>query len=144
MKKSFIILAALAVAVVAVGASSATAQPPIQVDFVKHAPDPAVFVFEGSVAGAVTGSLASHLVTLNAVTGPIYHVTFEWNVTAGTKSFTADTSGTWNTLTGAVVMNGRVVAGYLKGAQVHEEGQLLDPASLTFGGFLRLLPGTAE
>ena len=40
-------------------------------------------------------------------------------------------------------MNGRVTEGYMLGAQVHEEGQLIDPASLTFAGFLRLLPSTA-
>jgi hypothetical protein len=40
-------------------------------------------------------------------------------------------------------MNGTVVDGYLLGAQVHEEGRLLDPATLHFAGFLRLMPGSA-
>jgi hypothetical protein len=40
-------------------------------------------------------------------------------------------------------MNGTVVEGFLEGAQVHEEGQLVDPAALRFQGSIRLMPGTA-
>jgi hypothetical protein len=95
------------------------------------------------VKGAVTGTLASTAVSFEAGPGGINHVTFEWTVTAGSKSFVALTTGIWNTHTGAVVMNGRVTSGYLNGARVHEEGRLVDAATLTFAGFLRLLPSTA-
>ena len=101
-------------------------------------------MFEGTTSGAAPGLLTSNLVSKDATTGPILHITFDWIVSSGTKSFTARTSGTWNTQSGHVVMNGHVIAGYLNGAQVHEEGQLVDPDSLTFKGFLRLLPATAE
>jgi hypothetical protein len=143
MKKSLVVLVALVAVVCAVGASSAPAAPPLQVDWVKHVVNPASFEFAGATTGDAPGTLASKLVSLDASTGPILHVTFDWIVTSGSKSFTARTSGTWNTNTGRVVMNGRVIAGYLLGAQVHEEGQLVDPGTLTFEGFLRLLPNTA-
>jgi hypothetical protein len=145
MKKSLLtlVLPALAAASFAVSAPTATAASPVEVDFVKHATDPTQFVFGGTVSGGVSGGLTSRLVSLDAVSGPVYHVTFEWSVSAGAMWFTARTSGIWNTLTGSVVMDGRVIAGYLDGAQVHEEGQLVDPSTLTFAGFLRLLPDTA-
>ena len=40
-------------------------------------------------------------------------------------------------------MNGTVISGFMLGAQVHEAGQLVDPASLEFVGSIRLLPATA-
>jgi hypothetical protein len=39
-------------------------------------------------------------------------------------------------------MNGRVIKGYLEGARVHEKGQLIDPATLRFGGTIRIMPET--
>src|SRR4029079_11497690 len=131
-------------AVGALGASSAGAAAPLQVDWAKQVVDPASFVFEGTTTGAARGQMSSRLVSLDASTGPILHVTFDWTVTSGSRSFTARTSGTWNTGTGRVVMNGRVIEGWLLGAQVHEEGQLVDRAKLGFAGFLRLLPNTAS
>jgi hypothetical protein len=146
MKKSLVMLAlvALTVAALAIEAGTATAAPPVQVDWVKHVVDPANFVFEGTTSGDAPGTLTSKLVSLDAAAGPILHVTFDWIVSSGSKSFTARTSGIWNTNTGSVVMNGRVIVGYLNGAQVHEEGQLIDPATLSFQGFLQLLPNTAD
>ena len=146
MKKSLLTLALVAVAAtaLAIEAGSVTAAPPVQVDWVKHVVDRDHFVFEGTTSGAAPGLLKSNLVGKPVTTGPILHITFDWMVSSGSKSFTARTSGTWNTKTGHVVMNGQVIDGYLYGAQVHEEGQLVDPATLTFEGFLRLLPATAE
>jgi hypothetical protein len=40
-------------------------------------------------------------------------------------------------------MDGTVVDGFLQGAQVHEEGQLVDPATLGFEGTIRVMPSTA-
>jgi hypothetical protein len=62
---------------------------------------------------------------------------------AGDQSFTALTSGIWNTDIGQVTLNGRVVSGYLDGAQVHEQGHLIDPTTLTFAGVIQLMPATA-
>jgi hypothetical protein len=145
MPNLLLMLAAL-VASTALGGSAASASSaPVQVDFVKHVVDPGNLVFEGTVSGGVNGSLTSRLVSLNRVSGPNYHITFDWIVSAGEQSFAARTTGIWNTLTGRVGLNGKVISsGYLSGAQVHEEGHLVDPSSLTFAGFLRLLPATAD
>jgi len=141
------LLAGAALAVAGAPAASAS-NAPLHVNFVKHLVDPQTFTFAGSVNGDVDGNLVSRLVSLsgagpNGTDGPIYKITFDWIVSAGGKSFTARTSGMWNTGTGQVVMNGSVVSGYLDGAQVHEEGRLVDPSTLTFAGFLRLMPATA-
>jgi hypothetical protein len=142
MKKVLLTLAAIA-AIAAPASAASAASAPVQVDFVKHWVGPG-YVFQGTTSGAVSGSLTSQLVSLDNVSGPIYHVTFDWIVSAGAQSFTARTAGTWNTLTGQVVLDGTVISsGYLSGAQVHEEGHLIDPATLTFAGFLRLMPATA-
>jgi hypothetical protein len=139
MRRVLLALVALAAsaALAAPGASASSAQ-------VQHGVDPVNLVFEGSTSGGASGTLTSRLVSLNNVTGPVYHVTFDWIVSAGAQSFTARTTGTWNTVTGSVVMNGRVISsGYLSGAQVHEAGHLVDPATLTFAGSLWLMPATA-
>ena len=61
----------------------------------------------------------------------------------GGESFTAHLSGVLNNVTGAVIMNGTVVDGFLQGAQVHEEGQLVDAATLRFEGTIQVMPATA-
>ena len=138
-----ILLVGCAFAVATAPAATAS-NAPLRVDFIKHVVDPANLVFEGTVSDDVDGSLVSKLVTLNGIDGPNYNITFDWNVSAGDKSFTARTTGTWNTDTGQVVMNGTIIAGYLNGAQVHEQGHLVDPATLTFEGVLQLMPATAD
>jgi hypothetical protein len=141
-KLTLIVLCLGAVVAAAVPAANAS-NAPLQISFDKHVTDPAAFIFAGTTGGDISGTLTSNLVSLNASTGPNLHITFDWTVTAGTESFTARTEGIWNTKTGSVVMNGTVIDGYLLGAQVHEEGQLVNPATLEFVGFLRLMPATA-
>jgi hypothetical protein len=68
-------------------------------------------------------------------------VTFDWIIDAGERSFVADLRGTLNTNTGRVVMNGTVVEGWLLGARVHEQGQLVDPETLRFVGQIRVMRG---
>jgi hypothetical protein len=127
----------------AVGASTAAAESaPVRLSFEKSILDPAAGVWEGTTAGDVAGALRTELRSLQ-VTGPIWHVTFDWIVTAGPQSFTARLSGILNTATGAVIMNGSVIDGWLEGAQVHEAGQLVDAATLRFQGSIRLMPATA-
>jgi hypothetical protein len=128
--------AALVVAAPAVSASSA----PVRLDFAKTATAPGVW--HGSVSGDIGGALTTRLIALE-VTAPIWHVTFDWIVDAGAASFTARLDGILNTETGAVVMDGTVISGFLLGAQVHEQGQLVDPAALEFVGSIRLMPATA-
>jgi hypothetical protein len=107
-------------------------------------------VFTGTVDGAVSGTLKSTLLeaTENGK-GTITLVTFEWaiadgNLSDGDQSFTAVASGTLNSSTGKVVMNGEVVSGYLAGAKFIEEGQLVDPATFRFQGSMKLVVNTAD
>jgi hypothetical protein len=145
MRKLLLMLAPFVAGAALLASTASASNAPLQVDFVKHVVDPVNLIFQGTASGAVTGSLTSRLVSLQGVSGPVYHITFDWIVSAGSQSFTARTTGIWNTSTGDVVMNGEVVSsGYLSGAQVHEEGHLVDPSTLTFAGFLQLMPATAE
>ena len=59
----------------------------------------------------------------------------------GPKSFVARTTGTFDTITGRVVMDGVVTSGWHAGAPVHEEGQLIDSATFTFAGTIEIRPG---
>lgn len=116
-------------------------------------------VWIGTVAGDITGTLQTQMTDVR-VSGPIWHVRFEWTITAADpfasrpgapldihssqttmmsgQSFVADLSGVLNNETGAVVMNGTVVEGNLRGAQVHEEGQLIDADTLRFQGTIQV------
>ena len=87
-------------------------------------------------------ALTTRLTSLR-VSGPIWHVRFDWIVHAGAQSFVADLGGILNTDTGRVVMDGTVVDGWLRGARVHEEGQLVDSQTLHFVGTIRLMPASA-
>ena len=130
--------ALVAVAVPAAGASNA----PVRITFDKSLSSPGEW--QGDIGGDIVavGGLKSVLLELE-VSGPIWHVTFDWIITAGQSSFTARLSGVLNTKTGKVVMDGNVISGYLLGAQVHEEGQLVNPDTFEFVGSIRLMPATA-
>ena len=125
-------------------ASPASASAPLSLMFEKETV--AAGVWEGSVLGDIDGGLTTVLTSCNGpnpCSGPIWHVEFDWIVDAGAESFTPQNSGTHNNVTGAVVMNGTVVDGFLQGAQVHEEGQLVNAATLRFEGTIRVMPATA-
>lgn len=146
MKGITVLLLALASFVVAGGATAkperCKPKPIAVVTFEKHVVDPVNFVFQGTTGGSANGTLESRLVSLT-VDGAIYHITFDWIVTAKKKhkSFVARTIGTWDTTTGSVVMDGEVTEGWHEGSPVHEEGQLIDPATLTFAGEIQILRG---
>ena len=65
------------------------------------------------------------------------------SIDAGAESFTAHLSGVLNNVTGSVVMDGTVVDGFLEGAQVHEQGHLVNAETLRFEGTIRVMPATA-
>lgn len=72
-------------------------------------------------------------------TGSVLQVEFDWHV--GT-TYLAQLSGVLNLKTGAVVMNGPITEGQYAGSQVHEEGQLYDPANSCFAGTIQVLPAS--
>lgn len=145
MRFKMVLLLAIASAVLAVGTPAAQADrsKPIVVTFEKHLVDPANLVFAGTTGGKAKGDLVSRMVPGSlSIDGTIWHFAFEWTVTAKArhKSFVARTSGTFDTTTGRVVMDGSVIDGWHEGAPVHEQGQLIDPATFTFAGELAINP----
>ena len=149
MKKLALLLVATAALAVVGGAVSTgaargeDASGGIVVPFQKHIVDPANFGFQGTTGGPASGTLVSMIVGPLDASSPVWHFTFKWVVTADNthKSFVALTDGSLDTTTGSVVMDGSVVQGWHLGARVHEEGQLVDPATLTFAGNILILPG---
>jgi hypothetical protein len=123
-------------------AGTASAAPPLQLDFSKHTVGEGVW--EGTVSGDITGGLTTRAIAIDQ-SDPVWQVTFDWIVDGGMQSFTARLSGTLDSNTGAVAMKGRVVEGYLAGSKVREEGQLVDPNTLAFQGTIRVnRPGPAH
>jgi hypothetical protein len=123
-------------------AGPAAAQPkPLVVTFEKHLVDPTNLVFQGTAGGRSKGALESRMVPGSlTIDGPVWRFAFDWAVdaTAEHKSFVARTTGTFDTSTGRVVMDGVVTEGWYEGAPVHEEGQLLDAGTFTFAGELQI------
>ncbi len=145
MRLMLVLVPAVAGAVLAVGTPAAQADrsKPIVVTFEKHLVDPENLVFAGTSGGKAKGDLMSRMVPGSlTIDGAIWHFAFEWTVNGKSphKSFVARTSGTFDTTTGRVVMEGSVIDGWLEGAPVHEQGQLIDPATFTFAGELAIDP----
>ena len=78
------------------------------------------------------------------VVGGVQHFTATLKLSIGGKSLTAVLDGRFNSSTFRVVLNGRVTEGWLAGAQVHEESELVGFDPLTFAGTIRLMPGSAD
>lgn len=125
----------------AASASASGNLSPIQLQFDKQGG--ANGIWNGIVSGDVQGSLTTQLLSVEPA-GPVLKVRFAWIVDAGNQSFTSVLDGTLNTLTGQVEMDGTIVEGWLVGAQVHEEGQMVDPATGRFQGTIMIFPATAD
>ena len=141
-----LLIAILAVSILAAfpqaaHASTGRDMSPIRIQFDKQGG--ANGTWTGTVTGDVEGALTTQLQSLTP-NGPILNVSFAWIVSAGEQSFTAVLHGTLNSLTGQVEMDGTIVEGWLAGAQVHEEGQMIDPATGRFQGTILIFPATAE
>ena len=122
---------------IGLGQPAAASNEPVRLTFGKVAASPGIW--QGTVAGDIEGSLTTVLLDLREA-GPVWHVRFDWIIEAGPSSLTARLDGVLNMNTGAVVMDGTVVEGDLLGARIHEEGQLVDAASLRFTGSITILP----
>lgn len=135
----------LAVFALLVGPAPAVAHEgaePVELTFEKVLVGPG-YVWAGSVDGDLQGGLVTELTALE-ISGAIWLVEFDWIVDTGDEhSFTAHLQGILNTTTGAVVMNGVVTEGWMEGAQVHEEGQLVNPATSAFQGTIQIMTRSA-
>jgi hypothetical protein len=141
MSRSVVMLVVVLLGVLSVLPLQAQGSGVINLTFAKSAAEEGIW--EGTVAGDVEGNLRT--VLLNADTSaPVWRVEFDWIIDAGPQSFTARMSGTLNTKTGAVAMQGKVVEGWMVGAQVQEKGQLVDPETSAFEGTIRLIAPSAQ
>jgi hypothetical protein len=102
--RTSVVLGALVLAAAVASPAAIASSAPVRLTFEKA--NQLNGTWEGSVAGDVAGDLATSLTSIR-VTQNVWHVTFDWIVDAGDKSFTARLEGTVNTATGRVVMNGR-------------------------------------
>ena len=142
MKK---VLVAVALAVVAAGSipgSASASNAVIVIPFEKH--------FVGTVeecnryVGSADGGTIEMLICDSWFTGDVQHFTATVLLDLGEdRSLTAILDGRFDFNTLKVVLNGSVVDGWLEGARVHEESQLVGFAPLTFEGIVKLMPGSA-
>jgi hypothetical protein len=138
-----VISSALAVGLVGwAGGVAGASSPPLHLAFDKTLASTDPLTWTGTVTGDIEGDLTTVLLAIEEA-GPVGLVEFDWIVDAGPLSFTARLTGILNNETGGVEMDGTVVKGYLAGAQVHEKGQLVDPATLRFQGSIQIMPATA-
>ncbi|MGD2048330.1 MAG: hypothetical protein PVH03_02485 [Chloroflexota bacterium] len=137
-----VLLSLMMSALFLVSGAAAENSAPIYLSFEKTDPE-GDFVWNGTVDGDVSGGLETQLLGFRQ-SSKILHVEFDWIVEAGNQSFTARLYGILDTETGRVVMDGTIIDGWLEGAQVHEEGQLVDLNTSAFEGTIRIMPASAD
>jgi len=139
--RRILLVAVLAISALVASAGTATASnAAIVIPFEKHWVGPGHYVGTACDGGTIDMQLAD-----SSVTGNVQHFTATVRLEcAGGRSLTAVLDGRFNFSTGKTVLNGTVVGGWLAGAQVHEEGQLVGLDPLTFVGTVQLLPGSSD
>ena len=137
--RSWITSMLTAVAVVAaIAGPVAAGNRPIVLEFEKAWAAPDYYV--GTVAG---GGTIEMWLSDKSVIGNTQHFDATVSVSCASGAFTAFVSGEINFSTGRVVLNGTVTSGWMAGAQVQEESQLLDPDTGSFAGTIRIMPASA-
>ena len=145
MKRFLIVVSALILAVAAGSSTAMASQSPTVIPFDKHY-NPAASAANGTTTW--TG-VAGHGATVQVrlvdfrLSGDAEHLTVDWTVSMGSRSFDARLTGIFDDSTERAVLNGVVTAGWLRGAQVHEEGIRVDAATSRIQGTLQLMPATA-
>jgi hypothetical protein len=142
--------AALAVSLLAPTSARADDSAPVHLTFEKTlagpGPAPYLFHFTGSFSGDFSGQLWVGQLVREFVDEQhqIVHVVADYVFTAddGIHSFTARVEGHANFHTSEAVLNGVVTAGWLEGAQVQDEFDILGGGH--FQGTFRISPASAE
>lgn len=120
------------------GTPVAAAQQPIVLEFEKQWAAPDYYV--GTVEGG--GTIEMWLFD-KSVVGNTQHFSATVDVASASGSFTAVVRGQINFSTGSVVLTGRVTSGWLSGAQVQEQSQLVDPDTGRFIGTIQIMPASS-
>jgi hypothetical protein len=128
----------VAVAALAGSGAASASNAAIVVPFEKHWVGPGHYVGTACNGGTIDMQLSD-----SYVTGDVQHFKATVQLSFGGHSLTAVLDGRFNFSTLATVLNGVVTDGWLTGAQVHEEGQLVAFDPLTFVGTVQLMPGSA-
>lgn len=119
-------------------------------------------LFAGFTGGDIVGTYVGEVLHRVMTQPQAGHNRIAWleamyEVQAGDQSFTALIRGGTNTVTGAALLDGVILAGWRTGARVHVEFQTIPPPSATesgcagapegktcFQGTIRILPGPGE
>jgi hypothetical protein len=134
-----ILLLLLAVGMLAgLSGTAAASDAALVIPFEKHWVAPGHYVGTACGGGAIDMQLSD-----SSVTGNVQHFTATVQLACASGTLTAVLDGSFNFSTGKTVLNGMVADGWLAGAQVHEEGQLVGLDPLTFVGTFQLMPGSA-
>ena len=122
---------------------------PVEVTFTKWVtafPDMA-----GLTGGDVEGTFEGEVLQRTPLDNGIVQLTARYQVIdpAGLHSFTAIIQGTQNSQTRSAVLNGVVTEGWLAGAQVHVDFDVVTPcefgsSNTCFRGTIRVMPGSAD
>ena len=133
-----IVSTAVALLLLLVAAPTAAAQRPIVIEFEKQWAAPDYYVGTVEDGGTIEMWLFD-----KSVIGNTQHFSATVDVTSPGGSFRAVVSGQINFSTGRVVLNGTVTSGWLAGAQVREESQLVDPVTGSFIGTVQINPASS-
>ena len=136
MKRVLLVLIAAGALAGLVGTATAS-NAAVVIPFEKHWVGPGHYVGTACGDGTIDMQLSE-----SSVTGNVQHFTATVQLACGGAASTAVLDGRFNFSTGKTVLNGAVVDGWLVGAQVHEEGQLVGLDPLTFVGTVQLMPGS--
>jgi hypothetical protein len=136
-------LAALAVSASGVAASSSS----IVIPFEKHAVGPGHYVGTAGDGGTIEMQVYD-----SSFTGGDPETSDHWvqhfkatlQLAVGGQSMTAALDGQFNFTTRQTVLNGVVLAGWLSGAKIHEEGKVVAFSPLTFVGTVMVMRGSAN
>ncbi|HUP14781.1 MAG TPA: hypothetical protein VM848_01820 [Acidimicrobiia bacterium] len=139
MRKFYVVLVLAAIAAGSIPASALASTAVTVIPFEKHAVGPGHYVGTAGDDGTI-----EMFVYDSSVTGDVQHFTATVLLSVPEGSLTAILDGRFSFNTGRVVLNGSVVEGWLKGARVHEESQLVGLDPLTFVGTVQLMPSSAK
>lgn len=129
---------AMACILLLVAAPAAAAQQPIILEFEKQWAGPDYYV--GTIDG---GGTIEMWLSDNNIKGKTHHFSATVDVTLPGRSFSAHVSGHYTFSTGQVVLTGTVTSGWLAGAQVLEQSQLIDPTTGSFVGTVHINPASS-
>lgn len=138
MKGLLLALLVLVALTGSVGTAAASTQT-IVIAFEKHAVGSGHYVGTACNGGTIDMQLSN-----SSVTGNVQHFAATVRLACASGALTAVLDGSFNFSTGKTVLNGTVVDGWLAGAQVHEEGQLVGVDPFAFVGTVQLMPGSAD